>query len=179
MEADSITRPGRGEFVRLRPHLFSDLWSFFGAFNIDLMVSPASAHCIPAIAQEAGNRLPCFTRYACDGSAGVDFFAQDVVRVPGETARAFGVCFPPTALANPVVQHLAEQQALAVVLLPSVAGLWEPRMGIARKRFVTVASPGDKSVFFVEHHQRSPQPYAFPRWNMVAVEVEFSPVLPD
>ena len=140
------------------------------------MASPVSAHRIPATAQGAGNRLPFFTRYACDGSAGVDFFAQDVARVPGGTARAFGLCFPPSALANPVMQHLAEQQAHAVVLLPSVAGLWEPRMGCARKRSVTVASPGDESKFFVEHHQRGPQPYVFSRWSMVAVEVNFSPV---
>ena len=173
VEADSITRPGRDEFARLRPHVFAELWAFFGEFNIDLMASPVSAHRIPAT---AGNRLPFFTRYACDGSAGVDFFAQDVARVPGGTARAFGFCFPPSALANPVMQHLAEQQAHAVVLLPSVAGLWEPRMGCARKRCVTVASPGDESKFFVEHHQRGPQPYVFSRWSMVAVEVNFSPV---
>ena len=176
VEADSITRPGRDEFARLRPHVFAELWAFFGEFNIDLMASPVSAHRIPATAQGAGNRLPFFTRYACDGSAGVDFFAQDVARVPGGTARAFGFCFSPSALANPVMQHLAEQQAHAVVLLPSVAGLWEPRMGCARKRCVTVASPGDESKFFVEHHQRGPQPYVFPRWSMVAVEVNFSPV---
>ena len=178
VEADSITRPGRDKFVRLHPHVFAELWSFFGAFNVDLMASPASAHCIPATAQRAGNRPPVFTRYACDGSAGVDFFAHDVARVPEETARAFGFCFLFTALANPVVQHLAEQQAHAVVLLPSVAGLWEPRIGITRKRFVSVTSPGDESVFFVEHHQRGLQPYAFPRWVMIAVEVDFSLVLP-
>ena len=106
------------------------------------------------------------------------WFAHDIARVPGETARAFIFYFFPTALANPVVQHLAEQEAQAVVLLPAVAGLWEPRLGIARKRFVKVASPGDISVFFVEHHQRGPKPYVFPRWNMVAVEVDFFTVLP-
>ena len=87
------------------------------------MASPASAYYIPTTALSAGNRLPCFTRYACGGPAGVDFFAQDISRVPEETARAFGFCFPPTALANPVVQHLAEQRAHAVILLSSVAGL--------------------------------------------------------
>ena len=113
VEADSITRPGRDKFVRVHPHVFAELWAFFGEFNIDLMASPVSAHRITATAQGAGNRLPFFTRYACDGSAGGDFFAQVVARVPGETARAFGFCFPPTALANSVVQHLAEQQAHA------------------------------------------------------------------
>ena len=88
---------------------------FFGAFNIDLMASSESAHCIPATAPGAGNKSPCFTRYASDRSAGVDFFAQDVSRVPGETARAFDFGFPPTALANTIVQHLAEQRAHAVV----------------------------------------------------------------
>ena len=179
MEADRITLPGRDKIVRLRPHLFAELWSFFGAFNIDLMASAASAHCIPVTAPGAGNKLPCFTRYACDGSAGVDFFAQDVSRVPGETVRAFGFSFLPTALANLIMQHLAERRAHAVVLLPSVAGLWEARMEIARKRSVIIASPGDKNVFFVEHHQRGPQPYTLPRWNMVEVEVDFSPVLPS
>ena len=115
VEADSITRSRRDEFVLLHLLLFAELWPILGAFNIDLMVSPASVHYIPATAPGEGNRLPCFTRYACDGSTGVDFFAQDVLRVPGETARAFGFCFPPTASANPVVQHLAEQRAHAVV----------------------------------------------------------------
>ena len=174
VEADSITRPGRDEFVRLRPHVFAELWSFVRAFDIDLMASPVSAHCIPAAAPGAGNQLPCFMRYACEGSAGVDCFSQDVSRVPGESARAFGSCFPLTALANPAMQHLAKQRAHAVVLLPLVAGLWEPRMGSARKRSLTVSAPGDESVFFVEHHQRDPQPYGFNRWNMVAVEVDFS-----
>ena len=81
VEADSIARPGRDEFVFLRPHVFAELWSFLGAFDIDLMASPVSAHCIPAAAPGAGNQLPCFTRYACEGSAGVDFFSQDVSRV--------------------------------------------------------------------------------------------------
>ena len=36
-------------------------------------------------------------------------------------------------------------------------------MGIAWMRFVTVAFPDDKSVFFVEYHQKGPQPYAFLR----------------
>ena len=120
---------------------FAELWSFFGAFDIDVMASSASAHCIPATG--AGNRLSCFTRYACDGSGRVDVFSQDVSRVQGEAARAFGFCFPPFALANPAVQHLAEQRAHVVVLLLSVVGFWEPRMGIAWKRCFTVASPGD------------------------------------
>ena len=165
--------------MRLRSHVFAELWSFFGAFKADIMASPAFAHCIPGTAPGTGNRLSCFTRYTCDGSTEVYFFAQDVSRMPGDTAHAFGFGFPPTALTNPVVQHLAEQRAHAVVLLPSVAGLWESRMGIARKRFVTVAPPGDKSAFFVEHRQRGPQSYAFPRWNMVAIEVDFSLLLPN
>ena len=44
VEAYSITRPGRDEFVRLRPHVFAELWSFFGAFDIDLMALPVFAH---------------------------------------------------------------------------------------------------------------------------------------
>ena len=43
IKAYSITRPGRDEFVRFRPHIFAELWSFFGAFDIDLMASPTSA----------------------------------------------------------------------------------------------------------------------------------------
>ena len=76
VKADIITRLERDELVRLHPHVFADLWSFFGAFDIDRMASPASAHCIPAAALGAGNRLPCFTRYACDGSAEVFFFSK-------------------------------------------------------------------------------------------------------
>ena len=175
VEADSITRAGRDGFVRLRPHVFAELWSFFRAFDIDLIASSVPAHCIPVAAPGAGNQLPCFTRYACEGSAGVDFFSQDVSRVTGESARAFGFCFPPTALVILAVQHLAEQRAHAVVLLSLVVGLWEPCMGSARKRSLTVSAPGDE---IVEHHQQGPQPNSFTQWNMVAVEVVFSNLLP-
>ena len=52
-------------------------------------------------------------------------------------------------------------------------------MGISRERSLTVVSLCNKSVFFVEHHQRGPQLYAFPGWNMVAVEADFFSLLPD
>ena len=163
VEADSITRPGRDELMRLCLHVFAELWSFFGAFDIDIMASPVSAHCIPAAAPGAGNQLPCFTRYACEGSAGSGFFFTRRVASPGGVGARVRFLFSPTALANPAMQHLAEQRAHAIVLLPLVAGLWEPRMGSARKRSLTVSAPGDESVFSVEHHQRGPQPYAFTR----------------
>ncbi|CAN0429763.1 unnamed protein product [Ascophyllum nodosum] len=108
VEADSIPRPGRDEFVRLRPHVFAELWSFFGAFDIDLMASPVSAHRIPAAAPGAGNQLPCFTRYACEGSAGVDCFSQDVSRVPGSSARG-RFLLSPNRIGQP--SHAASRRA--------------------------------------------------------------------
>ena len=109
VEANSTTRPGQNEFVRLRPDVFEELWPFFGVFDIDLMASPASAHCTPATAPGAANRLPGYMRYVCDDSAGVDFFPQDISRVPEKTAYTFGFCFPPNVLANQAVQYLDEQ----------------------------------------------------------------------
>ena len=38
------------------------------------MASAVLAYCIPAAAPGEGSRLSCSTRYACDGSVGVDFF---------------------------------------------------------------------------------------------------------
>ena len=101
VEADSITRPGRDEFVRLRPHVFAELWAFFGEFNIDLMASPVSAHRIPASAQWAGNRLPFFARYACDGSAGVDFFAQRCRARAGGDSACVWFLFSPYRIGQP------------------------------------------------------------------------------
>ena len=43
VEADSITRPGRDEFVRFRPHVFAELWSFLGHSISILWLHP----CLP------------------------------------------------------------------------------------------------------------------------------------
>ena len=109
VEADSITRPGRDEFVRLHPHVFAELWSFFGAFDIDLMASPVSAHCILAAAPGAGSQLPCFTRYACEGSAGVDFFFARRVASPGGVGACVRFLFSPNRIGQP--SHAASRRA--------------------------------------------------------------------
>ena len=101
VEADSITRPGQDEFVRLRPHVFAELWSFSGAFDIDLMPSPVSAHCIPAPTPGVGNQLPYFTKYACEGSAGVDLFFARSLASPGGVCAGVRFLLSPNRIGQP------------------------------------------------------------------------------
>ena len=79
-----------------------------GPFNVDLMVCAASV--LPSRA--SGEVLPLFSQYDCAGSAGTDVLAQDVSIVPGTTAPAFGLCFPPPVMAGHIVQHLAKYKNL-------------------------------------------------------------------
>lgn len=81
------------------------------------MASTESAHDIPE-GMRSGQRLPYFfSRYQCFNSAGVEFFAQDVSRVPGLDTQAFGF-YPPPVMVEHVVQHLMECHARAVVEAP-------------------------------------------------------------
>lgn len=167
--ADAISRPSRDTIIRLQPDAFRTLWEAFGPFNIDLMACTASVQHSP----RSGAALPFFSRYHCAGSAGVDVFAQDLAVLPGGAGPAFGFCFPPPVMAGHVVQHLAECRARAVVLLPGIKGYWFPRVLLASTRSVEVASVNESGVFVWPSAEGTLRPWRYPRWAMVAYEVDF------
>lgn len=171
--ADAITRPSKEEIVRLTAGAFQRLWDYFGEFNVDLMASTESAQLTPG-----GTRLPFFSRYQCQDSAGVDVFAQDVSVVPGATTRAFGSCFPPPIMVGTVVQHLFECRARAVVLVPDTRPYWYPLLAQGCNRSVLVAAKGQRGAFVWPHHRDGLREYVYAKWGMRAYEVNFSSATP-
>ena len=167
--ADDISRPSREGIIRLNPAAFQALWADMGPFTIDLMASDASAQRIP----ESDVVLPFFSRYDCEGSSGVDVFAQDVSLRPGSLDRAFGYCFPPPVMAGHVVQHLAECHAHAVIVVPGSRSYWFPRVQQAAVRSLLISPPNAGGYFQWPCPDGSLKEWKYPRWSMVAYEVDF------
>ena len=88
--ADAITRQGRDEVLHLRLTPFQQLRAFFGDFNVDLMASSENAQLGPASGTGEQRRLPFYSRYHCERSAGVDVFRYNVSVTPGGQTAAFG-----------------------------------------------------------------------------------------
>ena len=112
--AGAISRPSRDSMICLTPEAFRALWDDLGPFNIYFMASTASAQRVPG---NAGT-LPFFSQFHCEGSSGADVLSQDVSRVLGTGESAFGYCFPPPGMAGHILQHMAECNAHAVILVP-------------------------------------------------------------
>ena len=73
-----------------------------------------------------------------------------------------------------ILQHIAECKARAVLIVPDQKHAWFPLIDEATVRLVEVSMVGDDSAFFRVHHQRGRVPFAFTRWAMRAVEVDFN-----
>lgn len=168
--ADAISRPSREGVIRLKPDVFRALWDTMGPFTIDLMASDASTQRVPG----SGASLSFFSRYDCDGSNGVDVFAQDVSLQPGSGDRAFGYCFPPPVMAGHIVQHLAECNAHAVIVVPGTKAYWFPRVQQATVRSRVVAPANAWGYFQLPGQDGSLKEWRYPRWSMVAYEVDFA-----
>eukprot|EP00752_Nemacystus_decipiens_P016750 g14988.t1 len=119
--ADAISRPSRDTIIRLKREVFLALYERLGPFNIDLMACAASVQSSPR-----GLPLRFFSQCSCVGTAGADVLAQDVSVLPGTQGEAFGFCFPPPVMVGPVLQHLRECQAHAVLLAPDTKAFWFP-----------------------------------------------------
>lgn len=167
--ADSISRPSRESIIRLKPDAFRRVWDELGPFNVDLMASDASVQRVPA----DGRALQFFSRYDCEGSSGVDVFAQDVSVMPGTGEPALGYCFPPPVMTGHVVQHLAECRAHAVIIVPDTNAYWFPRVQQATVRSFVVAQANENGFFHWPSSEGSLKEWRYPRWAMVAREVDF------
>lgn len=134
------------------------------------MASSENAQTTFVVASGEWHRLPFFSRYSCEGSAGVDFFQQNVSVTPGSAARALGYCFPPPIIVGHVIQHLAECGAHAVVVLPDTPGYWFPRVRAAAVRSIQIPRVGS---FGYPHHVDGVRDYIYHKYSMRAVEVDF------
>ena len=168
--ADNTTRPGRQETVCLKPAAFERLRQFFGDFTVDLVASSENAQYKVERGTGAKCRLPFFSRYSCEGTAGVDVLRQDVAVTPGLGTPAFGYCFPPPVMVGHVIQHLAECRAHAVIVIPDVHDYWLPRVGRATVKSLAVSRRGSLGY---PHHQDGVREYVYPRHGMRAVELDF------
>ena len=172
-EADDLSRANGEEYVRLTQGAFATLWESWGGFDMDLMATTASTQRIPEGVQGAGEKLPFFSRYHTEESAGVDVLSQDVSKMPSSSRECFGFCFPPPSMVGVVLQHLAERRAHAVILVPDLKLQWFPKLAEATVRSQPVSGPGEDSQFFRSHHQRNRIAHRFHKWGMRAVEVDF------
>lgn len=105
----------------------------------------------------------------------MDVFAQNVSLLPGSGERAFGYCFPPPVMAGHVVQHLAECRAHAVIVVPGTKAYWFPRVQQATVRSRLVASANAWGYFQFPGLDGSLKAWRYPRWSMIAYEVDFGP----
>ena len=64
---------------------------------------------------------------------------QDVSGVPITGEQALGYCSPPPVMAGHIVQHLAECQAHAVVVVPDTRPYWFPLVHQATVQSLEVA----------------------------------------
>ena len=168
--ADAITRPPMHEIIRMRETTFRFLVSIFGEFSVDLMASTENAQRSYDAETERWQRLPFFSRYHCEGTAGVDIFRQNIALTPGSTSRAFGFCFPPPLMVGPVVKYMAECKAHAVVVVPDAHEYWFPRLSQHTVRAVAIPRSGS---FVFPHHKDGLRDFVYARHGMRAVELDF------
>ena len=114
-------------------------------------------------------RLPLFSRYLCEGSAGVDVSRHNVAVNPGGQETAFGYCLPPPVMVGHIVQHMAECGARAVIVIPDVKEHRFPR--VHRAAVCSLAIPKIGSFGFP--HQDGVRDHVFVRYGIRAVEVDF------
>ena len=115
-------------------------------------------------------RLPFFSRYHCEASAGLNFFSPNAAVTTGGNMPAFGYCFPPPVMAGHVVQHLAECRAHAVIVVPDVREYWFPQVSCATVRTLALPKAGS---FGFPHHRDGVRDYVYVPHGMRAVEVDF------
>ena len=117
-------------------------------------------------------RLPFYSHFHTNGTAGADVFSHNVNRMPGSLRPCFGYCFPQPSLVGVVSAHLSKCKARAVIVVPNTRTSWIPIIEGERDRSIQIASLVEDSQFFRVHHQRGAEPYTFGRRDTRAVEVD-------
>ena len=168
-----MTRPERTEHVRLSQAVFNRLWETWGGgCDIDLMVTDTSAQRAPTRGGLLYRRLPFYSRFHTNGTAGVDVFIE-VKRMPCSLRTYFGYCFRQPSFVGLVLAHMGKCEARAVIVVSNTRASWFPMIKGAGVRSVHIASKGEDSQFFRVHHQRETEPYTFGRGGTRAIEVDF------
>ena len=140
---------------------------------MDLMTTDTSAQYAPIEGGWGRQKLPFYSRFHTNNTAGVDVFSHNVSHMPGSLQKCFGYCFPLPSLVGVVLAHISKCKARATIVVPSTRASWFPMIEGAGVRSVQIGSQGAGSQFFRVHHQRGAEPYTFGRGDMRAVEVDF------
>ena len=143
-EADAWSRPGSDDYVRLDATVFGSLYTWAGGFDMDLMATPACVHQKWVAGRKTQENIPFYSRYRTPGCAGVDVLTQNVKFMPESSVEWFGFCFPPTNMVGAMLQHLAECQARAVILVPDQKQSWFPRLARGLGKVSNAFQPGEK-----------------------------------
>ena len=92
----------------------------------------------------------------------------------GTRAPAFRFCFsPPNHGTSHGMQHQAECRVHAVILLPDVKAYWFPLVELATVRSIEVGLVATAWYFQWPSPGGALMGLRYPRWGMVAYEVEF------
>ena len=140
---------------------------------MDLMATYTSAKRAPIGGGLICRRLPFFSRFDTNDTAGVDVFSHNVKRMPGSLRTCFGYCFPQPSLEGVVLAHISHCEATAMIVVPNTRASWFPMIEGAEVRSTQIASKGEDSQLFRAHHQRGTEPYTFGGPRIRAVEVDF------
>ena len=105
---DSLTRPERTEHVRLSQAAFNRLWKTWGEVDMDLMAIDTSAQRTPIGGGLIRRRLPFYSRFHTNGTAGVDIFSHNVNHMPGPLRKCFCCCLPQPSLVGVVLERELE-----------------------------------------------------------------------
>ena len=140
---------------------------------MDLMATYTSAQYAPIDGGLERLRLPFYSRFHTNSTAGVNVFSHNVSYMPRSLQKCFGYCFPQPSLVGVVWAHISKCEARAVIVVPNTRASWFPMIEGAGVRSVQIASQVAGNQFFRVHHQRGAEPYTFDRGGMRAVEVGF------
>ena len=147
---------------------FKTVWDALGPFKIGGVACSASVQPSPV----TGEPLPFFSRYYCEGSAGVDMLAQDVAILPGTRTPAVEFASPAPVMVGHVVQHLLEFRVRGALLLP----LLVPSPAAGHGSLGGDHPRGTGAFFHWPSSTGSLNAWCYRRWAMRAVGVGFSRV---
>ena len=159
--SDKYTRQSSGLEATLNQHLFNLLWSKWGPFDWDLMASSATAK-----RDLQGKRLPYFSRFFEETSAGTDLFAQNLIWVRN------AYCFPPIPMIGMVLKFLEEQKKNCVMILPAINSSWVNLVSAYIVDLVEISKPYQGTQFTVLNQSGKRIPKHYPH-SMIAVKLQF------
>ena len=83
------------------------------------MATDTSAQYAPFEGCWERQKLPFYSRFHTNNTAGVDEFSHNVSYKPESLQTCFGYCFPQPSLMGVVLAHISKCEARAVIVVPN------------------------------------------------------------